>query len=197
VEFKPFEPGIEVNGQTVYTIVDGFGLFKRVASRVLESEGIGRMKSDGDLVIDRDGWYSQEKWLRAFARIAAEAGSGALFAIGRQIPENAAFPPGVVDIHSALQAINVGYHMNHRKHGAIMFNPQTGELLAGIGYYGCQPQGEHTIIAECKNPYPCDFDRGILTSMARKFEPHAQVVHDDSKPCRKTGGEACTYEITW
>jgi hypothetical protein len=94
VEFKPFEPGIEVNGQTVYTIVDGFRLFKRVASAVLEREGIGRMRDDGDLIIDREGWYSQDKWLRAFARIADETGSGALFAIGRQIPRTPNFHPG-------------------------------------------------------------------------------------------------------
>jgi hypothetical protein len=46
------------------------------------------MLSDGDLKIDRQAWYPQAACLRAFARIADEAGSGALFSIGRQIPEN-------------------------------------------------------------------------------------------------------------
>ena len=197
MQFKPFEPGIEVNGQTVYTIVDGFRLFRRLASAVLDQEGIGRMRSDGDLILDRAGWYPQRAWLRAFARIADEAGSGALFAIGRQIPENAQFPPSVVDIHTAIQSIDVAYHLNHRKRGEIMFDPNTGVKLDGIGSYGYRRVGDSQIVCECNNPYPCDFDRGIVTTMARRFEPHAVVEHDNSRPCRKHGGESCTYVIKW
>jgi hypothetical protein len=197
MQFQPFEPDIEVNGQTVYSVVDGFRLFRRLASSILQQEGIGRMKSDGDLALDRSGWYSQAAWLRAFARIADEAGSGALFAIGRQIPDNAQFPPGVVDVPSAIQAIDVGYHLNHRKRGQVMFDPKTNTKLAGIGSYGCRAEGPRRIVSECNNPYPCDFDRGILLAMARRFELQAQVEHDDTKPCRKQGRDSCTYVITW
>jgi hypothetical protein len=197
MQFQPFEPDIEVNGQTVYAVVDGFRLFRRLASEILQQEGIGRVKADGDLILDRHGWYPQAAWLRAFSRIADEAGSGALFAIGRQIPENARFPPGVVDILSAIQAIDVGYHLNHRKRGQVMFDPETNTKLAGIGSYGCRVEQPRRIVSECSNPYPCDFDRGILSSMARTFEPQAQVVHDDAKPCRKRDADSCTYVITW
>jgi hypothetical protein len=196
MQFQPFEPNIEVNGQTVYSIVDGFRLFRRLASAVLQQEGIGTMKSDGDLQLDREGWYSQAAWLRAFARIAEEAGNGALHAIGRQIPENAVFPPSVVEIHGAMRAIDVAYHLNHRKHGQIMFNPATGVMLDGIGSYGCRRAGERKIFMDCRNPYPCDFDRGIVMSMARKFEPHAAVEHDHGS-CRKQGADVCTYVVTW
>ncbi len=197
MQFIPFEPNIEVNGQTVYAIVDGFRLFRRIASAVLQQEGIGHMRMDGDLDIDLHGWYSQAAWLRAFARISDEAGNGSLFAIGRQIPENAEFPPSVVDIHTAIQAIDVAYHLNHRKQGEVMFDPHTHAMREGIGSYGYQLAQPGRIIVECNNPYPCDFDRGILTTMARKFEPQAQITHDDTQPCRKHGGNACTYAITW
>lgn len=196
MQFQPFEPEIEVNGQTVYAIVDGFRLFRRLASAILAQEGIGRMRSDGDLTLDRHAWYSQSAWLRAFERIADEAGSGALFAIGRQIPENAQFPPSVVDIHTAIQSVDVAYHLNHRKHGDVMINLATGGKLGGIGSYGYHRAGDRMIISECSNPYPCDFDRGILTSMARRFEPHAQVEHE-AGPCRKHGADTCTYVIRW
>jgi hypothetical protein len=196
MQFLVFEPNIEVNGQTVYAIVDGFRLFRRLASAVLQQEGIGTMKSDGDLHLDRNGWYSQAAWLRAFGRIAEEAGNGSLLAIGRQIPENAQFPPSVVDIESAMQAIDVAYHLNHRKHGRIMFDPDTGAMLDGIGSYKCRREGEHKIFMDCKNPYPCDFDRGIILTMARKFEPHATVEHGPGS-CRKQGAHACTYVVRW
>jgi hypothetical protein len=52
----------------------------------------------------------------------------------------------------------------------------------------------------CANPYPCDFDRGIVEAMAGRFRPQGSVPvvrHDGAQPCRKTGGESCTYLIRW
>jgi hypothetical protein len=196
MQFQEFEPDIEVNGQTVYAIVDGFRVFRRLASAVLQQEGMGTMKPDGDLHLDRNAWYSQAAWLRAFARICEEAGNGSLYAIGRQIPENAQFPASVVDTPSALQSINIAYHLNHRKRGQVMFDPDTGVMLDGIGSYGYRRESERKIVMDCRNPYPCDFDRGIIMTMALKFQPHATVEHDHAS-CRKQGGDSCSYVVTW
>jgi hypothetical protein len=35
MQYKPFTSGIEVNGQTVYAIIDGSHLFRRLAAAVL------------------------------------------------------------------------------------------------------------------------------------------------------------------
>jgi hypothetical protein len=60
MEFRAFEPGIEVNGQTVWSIVDGFMLSKQTPSRILVEEGIGTIGPGGVVKIDADAWYSQE-----------------------------------------------------------------------------------------------------------------------------------------
>lgn len=191
MQFKPFEPGIEVNGQTVFAIVDGFGIVKSLSRSHLRDAGL-------EEEIDLEGWYSQEKWLKAFESIAKIYGDNTLFQIGATIPKNAAFPPWVKDIDTAIQAINIAYHMNHRKNGTALFDPGSGKMLEGIGHYGYRRiPGEKLIISECNNPYPCRFDHGIITTMATRFEPGAKVTHDDSKPCRKNGAESCTYLITW
>lgn len=39
MEFQPFEEGIEVLGQTVWAIVDGFMLSKNAPSRLLAAHG--------------------------------------------------------------------------------------------------------------------------------------------------------------
>src|SRR5262249_47768960 len=119
MQFVPLEPDIEVAGPAIYSIVDGFGLFRRTVSAIMQQEGIGRMTADGDLKIERDGWYSQAAYLRAFARVAKESGDGALFATGRRIPENVEMPRGV-DIVSQIQVLDAGYHLNHRKRGVVM-----------------------------------------------------------------------------
>jgi hypothetical protein len=197
MQFKAFEPGIEVNGQTVYSVVDGLGSFKTMAYDVLLSVGIGSGSKTAYQIV-MDGWYSQESWLQAFERIAKDIGDATLKQIGIKIPENAKFPPWVKDIDSAIKSVDIAYHMNHRKDRVVMFDPNTGKMLEGIGHYGYERiTDKKMIISECKNPYPDAFDHGILTTMAKKFELRASVVHDDSKPCRKNGAESCTYIITW
>lgn len=41
------------------------------------------------------------------------------------------------------------------------------------------------------------FDRGILTAITARFERTARVLHDDRLPCRKTGSNSCTHQISW
>ncbi|OGF58801.1 MAG: hypothetical protein A2Y62_09920 [Candidatus Fischerbacteria bacterium RBG_13_37_8] len=197
MQFVPFEKDIEVNGQTVYAIIDGMAAFKSIGKRFLLEAGIGE-EVKGEYKIDPNGWYSHEMWLKAFERIAKEIGENTLYQIGIKIPKNAKFPPWVNNIENAIKSIDVAYHMNHRKNNVALFNQKTGEILEGIGHYGFEKvQGENMIISECNNPYPCSFDRGIITTMAKKFESTASILHDDSKPCRRKGKYSCTYTIRW
>lgn len=198
MEFKSFEEGIEVNGRTVYTIVAGFRVVKSLPSKILLENGIGNKTEDGKVEIEASAWYPQQSWLDAFKVIAKKMGDSVLYQIGLKIPENADFPDWVQDIESAIKSIDIAYHMNHRKNGTIMFNTENGEILEGIGHYGFEKvDGENKIISVCDNPYPCDFDKGIITFMARKFQPKALVKHDESISCRKKGDESCAYTITW
>ncbi len=197
-QFRPFEPDIEVNGQTVLSTVEGLSLLRKKALELLHSAHIGKADAGGAIRIDPAGWYSQEAWLGVFEQISREVGDRTLFNIGLKIPENASFPPWVADIESAIRAIDVAYHMNHRKHGRVMFDPQTQRMEEGIGHYGFERlPAERRIFCVCDNPYPCDFDFGLITAMARKFEPKAGVVHDMTQPCRKRGSSSCTYVVRW
>lgn len=198
MEYVAFEQGIEVNGQTVWSIVDGFKAFRLMASGFLLKENIG-VKGPEDVVqIDPTAWYSQEAWLRVFKSIGNSVGDAVLFQIGSAIPRNAKFPPWVNDVHTAIRSIDIAYHMNHRKAGFEMFDPATGAMLEGIGHYGYQGvAGINEILCVCANPYPCAFDRGILTTMAQLFSAQAVVTHDDRAPCRKKGADECTYHVRW
>ena len=177
-QFKAFAPGVEVNGQTVLSVVEGMGTFKQFSLQILAANGI---------TDPRPGqWYPQQSWLDSFKDIGKKVGEATLFQIGAQIPENAAWPPQVDTIDKALASIDVAYHMNHRG----------GE----IGHYDYQKTGDKEGKMVCNNPYPCDFDRGIVTAAAQKFAPAGVFVtvrHDDSSPCRKKGADSCTYLISW
>jgi len=85
-----------------------------------------------------------------------------------------------------LASIDVAYHMNHRG----------GE----IGPYDFEKTGDRSGKMICPNPYPCDFDMGIIAAVANKFAPEGTFVtvkQDDSQPCRNEGADSCTYLISW
>jgi hypothetical protein len=177
-QFKAYSASVEVNGETVLSIVDGMGAMKSMAISILEKNGIKDPKPGQ--------WFKQQSWLNAFKQISESVGANTLSQIGQRIPENAQFPPDIDSIEKALAAIDVAYHMNHRN--------------GDIGNYACTGTGPRKAVMNCANPYPCDFDRGIIVSMARRFAPkgaNVRVTHDDSKPCRKSGDESCTYTVAW
>ncbi len=192
-QFITFDSSVNVNGETILSVVDGMGQTKNRAIEILKKNGIDNPEPGK--------WYSQQAWLDSFKEISEELGAFTLFSIGKKIPENAQFPPEIDDIEKALAAIDVAFHMNHSINGKPLFDPNNGQMDEGIGHYGFEKSGDKEASMECNNPYPCDFDRGIIESMAQRFKPEdssiVMVKHDDSKPCRKKGDDSCTYNVKW
>ena len=194
----PIEEGIEASCGAVSSVVEGFAAFKKIPSDILLGLGIGRAGNDGLVQLDPNEWIPLPLWLRAFQEIERAVGTGALFAIGLKIPDTAIFPPWVTDVHTAIKSIDTAYHLNHRKNGRVMVNTDSGKMTDGIGHYGYVPiPGESRILSRVANPYPCDFDKGILTAMARRFAPSAWVDHLEPEVCRKKGADGCTYLVSW
>lgn len=177
-QFAAYDQSVEVNGAAVVALVDGMGSFETTALGILEKNGI---------VDPQPGkWYSQQAWLDSFREIATKIGDNTLYQIGRKIPENALWPPNVDSVEKGLASVDKAYHMNHRG--------------GPIGNYGFEKSGERSARMTCDNPYPCDFDRGIIAATVDKFKERgfaAKIVHNDSLPCRKKGADTCTYLITW
>jgi hypothetical protein len=195
MQFRTFEPGIENSGESVGAIVDGFKKFPTIAHKYLCKFGI--LKPEQNLAdLDRSVWYPEEAMLLVLEAISNEVGMNSLYGVGRAMVENAALPPHINDIHTALGSLDVAYHMNHRKHGAVMFDVQTGMMLEGIGHFTTSEQDANRIVVVSNTPYPCEFERGIVGGFATRFTPTARTVHDSSAPCRKKGAENCSY-VTW
>ena len=176
--FTAFSTKVEVNGETIYSVIDGMGAFQARGIKVLADNGIVDPKPGQ--------WYNQQAWLNAFKTISETIGASTLFAIGQKIPENAKFPPEINDIFKALGAINMAYHMNHRN--------------GIIGDYKFEKTSDTSAKIICTNPYPDEFDKGIITTMARRFAPEKsfpKVVVDVNAPTRTKGGDSTTFLISW
>jgi hypothetical protein len=169
---------VEVNGETIYSVIDGMGVFKTSAIKIL---------SDCGIVNPQPGqWYSQQSWLNAFKIIKEKVGDSTLYGIGQKIPQNAKFPPEIDNIHKALASINVAYHMNHKN----------GE----IGDYKYSKTSDRSATITCTNPYPDEFDKGIIFQMGKKFAPlgaNVNVKIDETLPRRSKGDDSTTYLVTW
>jgi hypothetical protein len=198
MRYEQCEPGIEVNGESLGATVDAFRQYPAVVSKYLVKYGLVKVTNGKAEAIDRSSWYPLDKWLAAYLAIAKDVGVNSLYTIGKKIPENATFPPHLNDITSALGSIDIAYHLNHKKNGVPMFDPQTGAMLEGIGHYRTElSDKERRARVICEEPYPCEFDRGLVSALASRFEPMAKTVHDNAAPCRKKGDATCTYVVSW
>ncbi len=189
-EFQAFEPDIEVNGATILSVVKGAAVFENTARKFLADNGLSNVEDSPDT------WYPQQAWLDTFRALKTVVGNRTVYLIGKRIPESASFPPSIHTIEDALASIDIAYHMNHRRKGQVMFNPETGQMLEGIGHYTLKLEGPGQATVVCDNPYPCEFDRGIVTAMAERFQSLAEVTHAEGD-CREKHGQCCAYRVTW
>jgi hypothetical protein len=177
-QFKAFASGVEVKGAAVVAVVKGMGAYEASARRLL---------ADANIVdLQEERWYPQQAWLSVFRTIAEKLGPATLRLIGTKITETALWPPTVNSVEAALASIDIAYQMNHRG--------------GDIGHYRFDKTGKKSGVVVCQNPYPCDFDLGIIEATVKRFSPdgvHPQVIHDAAKPCRKKGDASCTYQVLW
>lgn len=177
-QFKAFEPGVEVMGSVVVSFVEVMGAFKSLAEGILQDNGIPNPVPGN--------WYSQQAWLNSFRTITEQIGPNTVFLLARQIPTGAEIAPEIDTIEKALFSLDNAYRVSHRG----------GEA----GHYIFVKTGNTTGQMHTLNPYPCDFDRGILDALTKRFEPsnpYLDIVHHDNAPCKKKGADSCTYSITW
>lgn len=176
--FKSYDAKVEVNGESVISFLDGVGTYAPSAQKMLNDNGIIDPKAGK--------WYSQQSYLNGFKAIAEKTGPTVLKNIGKSVPEHAKWPPQVNSIETGLGSIDIAYHMNHRN--------------GFIGNYKMTKNGPKSISVVCNNPYPDNFDFGLIESVARKFSQPGERVRvkiDENSPQRDKGADSTTYMVEW
>jgi len=180
-QYEPFEEGVEARGRVIIAIEEGIDRFRdahreRVDS-VLSAKGIDDPNPDD--------WYAQAAELDVLATIADQFGPHVLDRLGERIPSVARWPSGVSGVADGLRSIDDAYRRNHRG--------------GDIGHYRFEKVDEGRGRVECRNPYPCPFDRGLIRSVAKDYSSVESFVfvEERGEACRRRGDERCTYTVRW
>jgi len=177
----PYDENGEVLGDVILEFLNYADDFRDVALEILEKYEIRNPK--------RGEWYSLKPWLKAFGEISEKMGPTTLHILGTRISENMNWSPEIDSFQKGLDSLNVIYHSNHR--GAKIGNYR---LLS-------HDSEKREVKILCDTPYPCDFERGVITSIVFRVRPldagKIWVVHEDLRSCRKKGANSCTYLIKW
>jgi hypothetical protein len=175
-EYVAFDPHVEVKAVAAQPVIDLVG-----------PDMIPILQQNHIASSTTDQWIWLQDWLNTLKDLEA-LGALDLVTIGMGVPDNAIFPPEIQDVENALRSINMAYQMNHRG----------GE----IGEYVYDSTGPTSGTMFCRNPYPSDFDFGLLHGIIRKFRPATArdriiVQLDPDKPTRKQGADSCTFLLSW
>lgn len=172
-EYIALDAKVEVKGTGIIGTIESLG-----------EEAISLLKQHDLYPIELDKWYNQQAWLDTLRELRASNFMNEV-AVGMKTPDFAEWPPNVQTVHDALASVNIAYQMNHRG--------------GKIGGYHYTPTGEQSGAMICDNPYPSDFDYGLIYRIVQKFSdksPNIRVARDEDNN-RKKGGDSCTYQINW
>ncbi len=173
----------QVKGAAMQAVLEGLGVFKKFAYDEMKSQGIEEL--------DPNEWYNQQIWLDILKMIYEKVGKNTIFRIGKNIPKNADLPPNIKNVEQAMSSINQAYKMNTK-----------GE---NVGFYRFEKIDEEESelnrgIMTCNNPYPCEFDHGLIEGFMNRFGDETnfkQKVEHIEGSCRMDGDSVCKYKIIW
>ncbi|MUV57769.1 hypothetical protein GJ632_11495 [Halogeometricum sp. CBA1124] len=181
-QYEAFDSDVEVNGRTILNVAEeALAQFsERYRDRAFDA-----LANQGITDPDPNNWYPQQAWLNAFEAIGDDLEPHVLDRLGEQIPAVANWPEDVQSVEEGLRSIDDAYQRNHRG--------------SEIGSYRFEKTGEQEGDVVCNNPYPCEFDRGLVRAVAQRYAPVDSFVfleeHGDT--CRRNGDDRCVYTVYW
>lgn len=180
-QFKVFSSNNEVSGWMLRVALE--------ATPIQDGKVREIFKKHRMLYLDNSKWYSMQGYLDAIQEVYQSYGPNLLFQIGKQVLKNSRIPGEANNLEVALNQLDYLYQYNHRGNE--------------IGYYRLLNFNKERKEAqvECRNPYPCYLDRGILTSLSKTFKPMgASLIHvelNSDFPSRLSGNDRSFYNIIW
>ena len=188
--------GVEVHGGVVLGLLDAMGPFRSSGLAILEKHGLE------DPRLDR--WYPLPALLASFEDLLEQTGGSTLAQVGQRVIETSKWPEGVNTFEQASHAMDVSYHMNHRRYGKELWDQEKMRIVeGGLGHdsFIQSDSRQKEAVYLGGTFYPCDFDQGMLRALTRQFKPDGalfvSIDHGADQQCRKRGDLICISVLSW
>jgi serine/threonine protein kinase len=188
----PNPEDLEIRGADVAALLADVKDYATLVSHFLEREGFGNAGEDGTLRPHPDRWYPLLPMLRALHALVAAAGPRIAFELGLAMARRLRAPPGMDELRTVLSRPDLPYASLLRlRPGARpdRARPTPAAITAREG-------GPRALVLEMDGPWPPDFEHGVVTGLAQRFERDAVVTHE-ARPCRSLGDPACRFVVRW
>lgn len=168
---------IEVSGGFVEAVtvgVEAFGTDTRASARAV-------LREHDLAAVETDKWYPLGASVDAIEAVDDLVGDRSVHALGQRVARVVDFPEDVGGVPGGLDALDDVYRAQHRGGDA--------------GGYAFRQIGSTDGRVECRTPYPCTFDRGVIEGVA--------VAHARGFVCVTEVGDCgdesdrCTYDVSW
>jgi len=182
-QFQAFDQRVELSGGHLIAIVQAF-------PAGTEKIGVAMLTARGINAPQPDSWYKLQAVLDVMKDLYATFNPGLLTRMGYRVAQLVKLPPHWQSLEIALNELDIGYKMNHRG----------GE----IGSYACEDLGIQSGLRRIKmivkTHWPCEYELGLIQGIGDRFKKEGIEVlvrKDEEAPCRRTGGDSCTYLVSW
>lgn len=175
--FHAYSPDTEVSGRIISPVAFGIPNYADLMSTIFSDYG-----KIEDIQIEQ--WYNQQNFLDVLKVVLEKFGPNTAFTLGKRVTES--YPHQFTNLKTALLAVDQIYQANHRNGDAgycKLFSFSAERKLAEL---------------QCFTPYPAEFQRGLLVSMARKYKGFLGLAQ---VKLLRPNGDALTdlnaFKISW
>lgn len=180
-QFISSNPKLEVNNFVIIALTEVLGGLDQKLENLFYKEEI--------VLKNRRDWYKLQSYLNVLKDVSIQYGPNILFKLGKSVGKSLQFSNKVNSIQEAFETLESSFQNLHQNgflgsYKLIKFDKTRQEARF-----------------ECQNPYPCYFDRGLITQVTRQFMPKtANLVNvelNNRLPSRLSGSDKSFYTVFW
>ncbi len=169
---------IEIAGEAVQSAIKGFPEYlSDIAINLLYTYEIEKP--------EEGKWYNFNNYLKALNEMGSTYGDDTLYAIGKQSIHCSSYPNDIKNLKDALERLEEAFELNHRNGKICWVTIEKFDL------------SEKRVEIFIENPYPFHLNRGVLTCIAREYNPIPNIIPEVSIDENLSIFSKGKYLITW
>lgn len=152
--------------------------------------------------LNKERIYPMQTLLNYLKDVSEELGEMNVFSVGYASAYSLDIK-NFKNFKDVVEQLNIIYHTMYTIKGKPLYDPKTKTFESGLGAYTVTVFDEQKKRMEVKSttPFHSKFDEAVLMGLCERFRKpgitSTDLYLDITKERRATGGDSCTYIVTW